>query len=148
MGKTSLGKKEEITTSLESDKSKSVKEIAASLCYEYIYGIKKDNELKGKYGFALMCLLILQLIITNVVFILVGFKLITYSEFTLNLYMTSTILEVTALVTIIVKHLFSGNKNEIDNVVKEYINKDKSRKSKTRYSKIVILNELYKKYFA
>lgn len=123
MRKALLENSEEIK-SLEQDKSKSAEEIASNICDEYIHSIQKDNQLKGKYGFTLIVILIVQLIIINVVFILVGCGILNYTQFTINLYVSACILEITALITIIVKYLFSNSKNEVNSMVREYINKD------------------------
>lgn len=111
--------------SLETDECKSTEDIELSLCNQYISGIKSDNKLKVKYATILIVILCIQLIVINVIFILVGARVLNYSEFTINLYVSACVLEITALVTIIVKYLFSSKKENFDNIVRDYINKDK-----------------------
>lgn len=114
----------EFVDSLEEDNSKSSNEIASSICLEYISSIQNDNKLKEKYGKYLIWTLIGQLIIINIVFIFVGLQKLIYSNFTINLYVTASILEITALVTIIVKYLFSNKTESVHDMVKDYIKKD------------------------
>lgn len=123
MRKGHINQTEELT-SLESDECKSTKDIELSLCNQYISGIKSDNKLKVKYATILIIILCAQLIIINGIFIFVGLGILNYTQFTINLYVSACVLEVTALVTIIVKYLFSSKNSRVDDMVRDYIKKD------------------------
>ena len=106
---------------LETDNSKSVDEIASSICNIYISSMQKDNYLKEKYAKYLIWILIVQLALINIIFIAIGRGILIYDNFTINLYVTGSILEITTLITIIVKYLFSNKKQNVDNMVRDYI---------------------------
>lgn len=68
----------------------------------------------------------IQLLATNVIFVLVGMNILKYSNFTINLYVSSCIVEIITLVTIIVNYLFSDKNKSMDNMVKDYVSKDQN----------------------
>lgn len=70
---------------------------------------KNDNSLKERYSIILVGILVLQLVVMNIVFILRGADVLVFSDTTFNMFITSTIAEVFALITVIVKYLFTDN---------------------------------------
>jgi hypothetical protein len=69
-------------------------------------GLKDELTLKRHYGYGLIVILIVQLLIMNVVFVAAGMKLLSFSEYVLHLYMGGTLLEIFGLVLIVTKYLF------------------------------------------
>ena len=67
----------------------------------------KDNGIKDKYSKWLFIILVIQLIALDLVFFLKGIKILDLSDNTLNIFITASIAEVFALVTIIVRYLFT-----------------------------------------
>lgn len=65
-----------------------------------------DIDLKKKYAKWLIGVMIVQLLIMNLVFALVGFKMMEYNDFILHLYISGTLLELFGLVLVITKYLF------------------------------------------
>lgn len=86
------------------DKSKTTK--TDPLANEKIEDSKADRKLKKTYATWFILILIGQLLIMNVVFFMVGFGYLTFQEWTLNLYMTGTLLEVFGVILVITKNLF------------------------------------------
>lgn len=80
------------------------------LTNELIEDSKSDRDLKKKYAKWFMSILILQLSVMNVVFILSGYKILNYSEWSLNLYMSGTLAEVFGGIFIIINNLFPNGK--------------------------------------
>lgn len=78
----------------------------------YSKNATKDRELKDKYAKIFVLLLGIQLLVVCVVFILVGANVLKYDKFTLNIFISGSLLEIFAIVTIIVKYLFSDNLSE------------------------------------
>jgi len=70
---------------------------------------KHDNELKKEYSKILVIILAIQLIALNLIFILRGTNVLVFADTTFNLFISATIAEVFALVTIIIKYLFTDN---------------------------------------
>ena len=93
---------------------------------------KNDSNIKEKYSMILIIILILQLFVMNVIFILRGANVLDFLDTTFNIFITATIAEVFALITIIVKYLFTDNltkllSNILTNAKEENINsEDKS----------------------
>lgn len=79
--------------------------------------IKKDTELKGKYAIILIIILIFQLVVLNVIFILKGINLLSYSDNTFNIFITGGIAEIFLLVKTIVKYLFKDNITNSLNII-------------------------------
>lgn len=72
-----------------------------------------DNNLKKKYSKILIWILIVQLGVMNVIFILKGANILQFSDTTFNIFVTGTILEVFALITTIVKYLFTDKLTDL-----------------------------------
>lgn len=77
------------------------------------YKLKNDNletdiNLKKKYAYWLIGVMILQLLVMNAVFVGVGLEKIKYSDYVLHLYISGTLLELFGLVLIITKYLFKN----------------------------------------
>ena len=96
-----------------------------------LYGknIEKDQKLKGKYAVILVSILGIQLLMLNIIFILVGCGILTYSETTFNIFITGGIAEIFVLVRIIVKYLFKDNLSNALNIILENNNKAKYKKN-------------------
>lgn len=105
------------------------------MAYKDLLGIFKersenDNNLKKTYSRILIIILVTQLIVMNVIFILKGAGVLDFSDVTFNIFITGTILEVFALVTTIVKYLFSDKLTDLlGNLLKDN-NKDKDKEKK------------------
>lgn len=95
----------------------------------FINNIKGDNGLKEKYAIILIVILIAQLIALNVLFILVGCGVLSYSETTFNIFITGGILEVFVLVRVIVKYLFKDNLTNALNIILEKNNSKENFKN-------------------
>lgn len=67
----------------------------------------KDNVIKDKYSKWLFVILVIQLVALDLVFFLKGMRKLDLSDNTLNIFITASIAEIFALVTIIVKYLFT-----------------------------------------
>jgi hypothetical protein len=67
----------------------------------------KDNVIKDKYSKWLFVILVIQLVALDLVFFLKGMKKLDLSDNTLNIFITASIAEIFALVTIIVRYLFT-----------------------------------------
>lgn len=110
------------------------------MAYKDLLGIFKersenDNNLKKTYSRILIIILVTQLIVMNVIFILKGAGVLDFSDVTFNIFITGTILEVFALVTTIVKYLFSDKLTDLlGNLLKDN-NKDKDKEKKGLFVK-------------
>lgn len=69
-------------------------------------GKSDDNKLKRHYGYGLLGVLGVQLLIMNLVFVAVGVGCIHYEEWALHLYVAGTLAEIFALVLVVTKYLF------------------------------------------
>lgn len=67
----------------------------------------KDNVIKDKYSKWLFVILVIQLVALDLVFFLKGMHVLDLSDSTLNIFITASIAEIFALVTIIVNYLFT-----------------------------------------
>ena len=86
----------------------------------------KDNVIKDKYSKWLFIILVIQLISLDLVFFLKGIKILDLSDNTLNIFITASIAEVFALVTIIVRYLFT---DKLTNLLGKILSdEDKSEK--------------------
>ncbi|MBB1333820.1 MULTISPECIES: hypothetical protein [unclassified Pseudoalteromonas] len=76
------------------------------LVSEKVEDSKADRELKKSYANWFIKILIGQLIVMNIVFFCVGFGWLAFDEWSLNLYMGSTLAEVFGVILVITKNLF------------------------------------------
>lgn len=67
---------------------------------------KSNRELKRNYAYWFIGILIAQLVVMNGVFVFHGLGLLQFAEFTLQIYITSTLLEVFGVIVLIVHNLF------------------------------------------
>lgn len=67
---------------------------------------QNDIRLKKHYGYGLIGVMIIQLIIMNWVFYRVGKGTLHYDNYSLHVYVTGTLLELFGLVLVITKYLF------------------------------------------
>lgn len=79
--------------------------------------IEKDTELKGKYAVILICILIFQLVILNILFWLKGRGILEFSDATFNIFITGGIAEIFVLVKTIVEHLFNDDLAELLKII-------------------------------
>ena len=91
--------------------------------------IKHDQELKQKYAIILIIILIVELISLFIIFILKGNGILSYSDTTLNIFITGGIAEVFVLVKIIVQYLFKDNLTNALNIILENNNTLESKKN-------------------
>lgn len=70
---------------------------------------KADIRLKKRFAHYFKVTLAIQLITMNIIFILVGIGILKFSDYTINLYMTGTLIEIFGIVLIMVKYLFSDH---------------------------------------
>lgn len=103
---------------LEEKEKKSLTEIKKSLANpsltddldpltnQEVQNLQADRELKKRYANWFIWILIVQLFFMNFIFIAVGFGGLKFDKWTLELYVTSTILEVFGVVVVITQNLF------------------------------------------
>ncbi len=72
---------------------------------------ESDRLLKRIYAKWFIGILIGQLLVMNLIMILHGSKVLEFTEWALNLYVTATIAEVFGVVLVITKNLFPNRKN-------------------------------------
>lgn len=91
-----------------------------------VYGesSKGDLRLKKIFSTILLVILVIQLIALDVIFILNGAKVLEFNDTTFNIFITTGIAEVFALVTIIVKYLFSDNLTKLLSIIINSDNKE------------------------
>lgn len=95
---------------------------------------KNDGELKKSFAKKLLWVLIIQIVLAYVIFILIGFKILKFSEFTVNLFISGTLLETFGLVNIILKYLFS---HDLKQLLLTILNKNNLKSnSKFKYNSI------------
>lgn len=70
---------------------------------------KADIRLKKRFAHYFKVTLATQLITMNIIFIFVGFGILKFSDYTINLYMTGTLIEIFGIVCIMVRYLFSSH---------------------------------------
>lgn len=92
-----------IKSSLQ-DKSKTTP--TDPLISEKVEDSKADRELKKSYASWFIKILIGQLVVMNILFFCVGFKWLSFDEWSLNLYMGGTLAEVFGVILVITKNLF------------------------------------------
>lgn len=69
-----------------------------------------NRSLKQKYAYWFIGILICQLVVMNLIFFFVGLGVLHFDQVTINIYTTSTILEVFGVVFVIVNNLFPTGK--------------------------------------
>ncbi|MCC1771383.1 hypothetical protein KSI10_25390, partial [Salmonella enterica subsp. enterica serovar Indiana] len=65
-----------------------------------------EIDLKKTYGKSFLCILAVQLLIMNMVFVADGFQWVFIDDTTLRIYMAGTLTEVFGLVLVVTKYLF------------------------------------------
>lgn len=66
-----------------------------------------DTKLKKKFANWFIGILIGQLSIMNIIFFSTGIGWLKFSDYTINLYMTGTLIEIFGIVLVMVKYLYS-----------------------------------------
>ena len=80
------------------------------------------------YAKILVGILIVDLIVLNIIFILVGCGVLEYSNFAFNLFITGGIAEIFVLVKIIVEYLFKDNLTDTLKIILTNSNQRKKHK--------------------
>ena len=97
--------------------------------------IENDLELRKQYAKILIIMLGIMLISLILIFLLVGFGKLKYSDFAFNLFITGGMAEVFFLVRIIVKYLFNDNLKEALTIMIKYNNQFKyNPKTQQKYN--------------
>lgn len=80
----------------------------------------EERRLRKLYAVCFAVILALQIVFMNIIFLLIGFQLLTMTEVQSNIFFVSMFGEIIALVLIVTKYLFheSGNANFI-NAIKD-----------------------------
>ena len=111
--------------SLPIDETKERLLLDSDVIHAFTDVIEKDQDLKSKYAKWLIIIFAIQLVAFNLIFILVGLRVLKFSEITLDLYVGGGIIEVIATIKIIVSYLFKDN---ITESLKNILEKNKSNK--------------------
>ncbi|EFG7202195.1 hypothetical protein BMM30_005263, partial [Escherichia coli] len=69
--------------------------------------LKTDTKLKKMFARWFIGILIGQLLVMNGIFVLIGAKLLHFSDFVINLFMGGTLAEVFGIVLVMARYLFS-----------------------------------------
>lgn len=77
--------------------------------HSYTANVEADIELKKKYATWFIVIFVIQLLAFNVIFILVGARVLKFTENTLNIFIVGGFAEIISLITIIIKYLFRDN---------------------------------------
>ncbi len=80
--------------------------VIEALNREKLKDIKTDRDLRISYANFWKKVLVVQLIVTNGIFILVGCGYLIFEEWTLRLFVSGTLLEIFGIVIIITRYLF------------------------------------------
>jgi hypothetical protein len=64
-------------------------------------------------------ILAIQLLIINGIFVLIGMKILTYDQWTVNVFIVSVFGEIIGIILIIVRSLFTSTNKEMIELVKE-----------------------------
>ncbi len=81
----------------------------SEVIHTFTNNMKEDQKLKKIYASILLVVFIVQIIVFNVFFVLIGLGIFDFDNSTLNIYIISAILEVIFLIKIIVSYLFKDN---------------------------------------
>lgn len=79
-----------------------------------------DRDLKEKYGKWIMAILVIEFIFMGGLLIAIGLGKLTFDEWVINAFIVTTFGQITGVVYLIVKNLFSDG-NQIIDIIKEYI---------------------------
>lgn len=106
---------EKQTAKEKNDKFESLDEVSERLKMTretadvFLENAKSDRKWKNIYAKILLIILIIQILSVNIIFILVGFSIMNYSDSTFNIFITGTLIEIIAVIRLVVKYLFSDN---------------------------------------
>lgn len=75
----------------------------------FVNNAKTDRKLKITYGIVLIFMLLAQLITVNVIFVLGGLGILSYSDATFNIFIGGALIEVIVVIKIAVEYLFTDN---------------------------------------
>ena len=83
------------------------------LIHQEIQNSEQDRDLKKMYATRFMWILVVQLVVMNIMFFLVGCKLLTFGDLVLDIYITGTLAQVFGVVLVITKNLFPIKKDKL-----------------------------------
>ncbi len=78
-----------------------------------------ERNLRRKYANYFIWILAVQLLIINAIFVLIGYKILHYEQWTANLFIVSVFGEIVGIVLIIVKYLFTSTNKDMIELIKE-----------------------------
>lgn len=78
------------------------------LTSEKVEDSRLDRKLRGQYAYWMIGILIGQLLLLNVVFILSGSNVLSYSDLTIQIFMGATLAEIFGVIVVITRYLFPG----------------------------------------
>lgn len=87
--------------------------IRETILHLYEFESKNDSKLKKTFAIIILIILIGQLIITYTIFILIGLKILKFSELTINILISATLLETYGLINVILKYLFNHDLKQL-----------------------------------
>lgn len=91
----------------------------------YYKNAENDRKLKEKYGFWFIAILAFQLVCLYVILFLVGLGILTYSDTTLNIFISGGLIETFAVIKVIITYLFNDN---LSNSIKTILENNKNNK--------------------
>ncbi len=94
----------------------------------YSKNASKDRDLKDKYAKSLIRILVIQLIITYIIFGLAGAGIFKYDKYVLNIFITGSLLETFAVIKTVVENLFNNNLSDSLNIILKNSNSTSSDK--------------------
>ncbi len=74
---------------------------------------EQDREMRKLYATWLMAAMSIQIVAINIIFILIGCKVLTFEPWTANTFVVAVFAEVGALVLLVVKYLFPAASDKI-----------------------------------
>lgn len=93
---------------------KSIGKVLKGDYFKFIEGIadqKQDRETKKWFARWMFIVFVVQLVVLNVIFFLVGLEFLNYESWDLKTFIGGTIVEIVAVMFIIAKNLFPAEKN-------------------------------------
>lgn len=78
-----------------------------------------DRFMRNGYAKVLMCVLAIQLLVINIIFVLIGVKVLFYEQWVINVFIISVFGEIASMVVIIVRYLFIPVGKDMINLIKD-----------------------------
>lgn len=73
----------------------------------------QERDMRGRYAFALIIAMMVQAVIINTIFLLIGCGKLTYEPWTAKVFITAVFAELAAMVFFIVKYLFRPGADKV-----------------------------------